>query len=943
MVAAMVVSSCGTKKKSREELSLLGKAYHNTTALYNGYFNANEIMEATYLKLDQSHKENFTELLPIFPYELANADNVKADLDRAIEKVSVVATIHKPSKWRDDCYVLLCEAQYLQQDFETVEESLRFTVKEFDPVNIQNKKKKAQRGRKSSSKVSEDNEGKSKKEINRERKKKNKKRKKKKGKRMTREQKYKEAQKKKKEEEEAKQKALEEAAKEREKELKAKDEAQGEGVFGHRPVYQDAVLWLARTYIKRDKFSLADSYLRRLEENPKIYKEVRENLYPVRAMYFIEQDRWDQAEQPMERAVMYAPDRKTKGRYAYILAQIKEKKGKYSEAEQYFDQVIDLRPNFDMIFNAQLRKAINAQRSGLMSSPEFADEMDDMLRDDKYDDYRDQIYTALAEVSFGSGDKDAGIAYLKKALAQGDKNSVYKADAYLQMADFFFEKEKYVEAKLYYDSTLTAMGEDDERRAALVELANNLTDVAKQIQIIDLQDSLIALSKLPREELIKRAEELEEAAEEAANANNPVAANTPTFNAPNLGIGKSSFFAYDNLLKDKGMRDFRKNWGDRPLEDNWRRSNKLSSSFDTEEEEEEDEEARKSDDEKLLLKYFSQVPFDKKDMELALKSKEGALFELGRLYRDNLQNCESSVETLEGLLQDFPKTEKRPDALFYLYLCALDQDQPAIADRYAKILVEEYPKSLYARSIEDPEFLEKEQNRKAELDEFYAQTFDLFSNGEYDQVRQRLNEVDNLFKNKGDFVAKFALLGAMMAGQSGGKDAYINGLRDVIAKHKDTPEATRAREIMRFLQGDDKAFQGGDIDVSNSKFKMEENKLHYVCIVIFDMGNSNLNETKIDVSQYNRKFHRKDKLNLSTLDLDIDNSTPMILVRKFKTMEKAMDYYYAVKKRDKQFIKSNIQYEVFAISQRNYREVIKERSVNTYRPWFEENYLVEED
>ena len=83
LVSAMMVSSCGTKKKSREELSLLGKAYHNTTALYNGYFNANEIMEATYLQLDQSHKENFTELLPIFPYELANADNVKADLDRA--------------------------------------------------------------------------------------------------------------------------------------------------------------------------------------------------------------------------------------------------------------------------------------------------------------------------------------------------------------------------------------------------------------------------------------------------------------------------------------------------------------------------------------------------------------------------------------------------------------------------------------------------------------------------------------------------------------------------------------------------------------------------------------------------------------------------------------------------------------------------------------------
>ena len=97
----LLMLSCATKK-SKEDVSFLGKVYHNTTAKYNGYFNADEIRTAAYLQLEGSNQDNYTEVLKIFPWQGGDADKVKGELDRAIEKVSIVAASHEVSHWRDE-------------------------------------------------------------------------------------------------------------------------------------------------------------------------------------------------------------------------------------------------------------------------------------------------------------------------------------------------------------------------------------------------------------------------------------------------------------------------------------------------------------------------------------------------------------------------------------------------------------------------------------------------------------------------------------------------------------------------------------------------------------------------------------------------------------------------------------------------------------------------
>lgn len=136
-LSILLVWSCASsKKRSGKDVSALSKFYHNTTAYYNGYFNADEILDITYEQMEVSHNDDFSEILSVYNYD--QVDDVKSfapELDRAIEKVVKVANLHEPSKYVDDCYVLMGEAQYLKKDYESAEETLRFFEAEFDPNN----------------------------------------------------------------------------------------------------------------------------------------------------------------------------------------------------------------------------------------------------------------------------------------------------------------------------------------------------------------------------------------------------------------------------------------------------------------------------------------------------------------------------------------------------------------------------------------------------------------------------------------------------------------------------------------------------------------------------------------------------------------------------------------------------------------------------------------
>jgi tetratricopeptide (TPR) repeat protein len=94
-----------------------------------------------------------------------------------------------------------------------------------------------------------------------------------------------------------------------------------------------------------------------------------------------------------------------------------------------------------------------------------------------------------------------------------------RAETYLKLADIYFEEEQFVQAKAYYDSTLTVLPAEDPRRVLATEYATNLKDIARLIQTIEANDSIVRIfrmSDVERKELAKTIKKQREAAQASA-------------------------------------------------------------------------------------------------------------------------------------------------------------------------------------------------------------------------------------------------------------------------------------------------------------------------------------------------------------------------------------------------------------------------------------------
>ena len=968
LLVVFLVAACTTQKK-KGDLTKFQKFYQNTTSEYNGYFNANILYEESLLKMNEQVQDNYNKILPVYKY--AEGDNPKAvaeDLDEAIKKVSIVVSLHRQSDWVDDCYLLMGKSMFLKQDYETAQEALEYLVAEYNPQALakkqSRKRKKAEKkagrstkGKKEKKKEVEKSKKSRKKEIeqkkkNRKKEIKNKKKARSKGKKVTSAPKLSKEEKAKAAKAEADKKLAEQEAadKEAEAEAIAKAEDTKTNYFlKHRPCYQEGVLWLAKTYVKRDDYIRAEFLFEELAEAPNTFEDIKEQLAPAMADFYLQQKKYDEAINPLTQAVEFSKDKNDKARYAFILAQIHQNAGRNSEALASFEQAKKYSNNYELEFAAKLNVLKNSWATGKLSEAKVQQNLEKMLKESKNSDYQDQIYFVLADIALKAGNKSKAIEYLTESLAASSLNQAQKGESHFLLANLYYEAEEYVKAKENYDDALGALSKKDERYLEVERLAKGLTDIVKNIEIIALQDSLLKVGEMSPDEKRKLAAGIKKqqasdklAAAKAANSQSVgnKASSTPT------GIpqtGSSNFFAYNDKAKKKGYREFQKRWGGRfEADDNWRRSNRASIAINDNITDISSYEEALTDEE--VTQMLAGVPTTDAAKQKTNDMIMTALFELGTLYRDRLKNNSKSVETLEQLNTRYPDSRHELESWYFLYLAYGDLGDNGKKRAYFDKILEKYGNTIYARVLKDPDYLSKTEDKESKINDYYDETYSMFTGGKYTEVKGRVEKVNRLFGGNNSHQPRFALLDAMSSGalkEGGGKEVYVKKLKELIGKFPNTDEEKRAKEILRLL-GDKSILQSGLLDKEkmdnlNKVFRVEEDKVHYG-IVVFD-EKVDLNKVKANISDYNRKNHKLDRLRISNIYLGSDTNRPVIIVRKFKDKKLAMKYYDGVTSDLKDFISVKTGFDIFVVNQYNYRQILRNKSVENYRLFFAENYL----
>jgi tetratricopeptide (TPR) repeat protein len=124
----------GYEKTYTKKFSLPRKFIQNNISHYNFYYNANEKLKTILITAKQAQKDAYDQLLPFYSYSLEQTKSQKQELDSVIQKATGGILLHDlRTNWVDNFYLLIGKAYLLQQKFDSAEMSFNYLNYEFAP------------------------------------------------------------------------------------------------------------------------------------------------------------------------------------------------------------------------------------------------------------------------------------------------------------------------------------------------------------------------------------------------------------------------------------------------------------------------------------------------------------------------------------------------------------------------------------------------------------------------------------------------------------------------------------------------------------------------------------------------------------------------------------------------------------------------------------------
>jgi tetratricopeptide (TPR) repeat protein len=575
----------------------------------------------------------------------------------------------------------------------------------------------------------------------------------------------------------------------------------------------DALILLMRAYVMRKDYSNALGVAEHLSQQPLKKSSARE-FYLTKAYLHQQNGEYLTSVAILEETFPLLKKSTETARIHFAAAQMYDRLGQYALANKHYKSVSKNKPGYDLGFYSSM----NSLQNEVVLNP--TKNLDDvgfakMLRDRKNDDLKDKIYFTMGLLAEHRKQIPEAISYLQKsAAASKGTNMEQKAYTYLQLARINYESlEKFEVSKAYYDSALTILPQQAPEYKLVSDRKRALDDFVKHYTIVNAEDSLQKLAAMNpaaldnRIDAIIEAKETERKEAEKKERKAMLAAqntNVQSVQSPLMNAGERRWELYDPALINKGKTDFKRTWGNRPLEDDWRRSSRQmrslagnntgsADSTATIAEPVADNSLKKGTAEwdALHASLKQNVPLTEGQMGDSQKRKEDALYNLGKIYRFDLKEQKRSINTFERLLADYPKTQYKEEIYYLLYLT---YESESDKNAWKSKLLNEYPTSTYARLVgktgDNAGGLATTGNPVKEYEAAYA----LYSKGDHQKALEEIEQ--NLPAYKGHAIEdKFALLRVFLIGKVRGKDAYSQAITEFMRLYPSSIYLPRLKEM----------------------------------------------------------------------------------------------------------------------------------------------------
>jgi hypothetical protein len=726
--------------------------------------------------------------------------------------------------------------------------------------------------------------------------------------------------------------------------------------FAKDPSTYTAELWIAKIYIEQRKFADAKLILDGLNEiaqlqkkktikdyipflnkkekseGPEMNTSLQFDIHKTYADLSLKRNDFEEAINGLVLAIEKCKNGKEKARLNFILAQLYQRANQFPEAEKCFSKAMKAAAPFDISFNARLNRAM------VGGGERLAKDLKRMLRDAKNAGFKDQIFYAMAMVEINRNDQVKAKSYLTESAFFSTTNKRQKAMSYEKLGDLSFNTKDYVSAQKYYDSSARFINEDYPNGDLVKNKAIKLADLVKAIETANFEDSVQRIAKMTekdREDFLK--ETLKEMKRDQQRRKEQEAAKLLALQqnqAPTGVVNNSNKFIFNNpKLREDGYNEFRKLWGQRENEDDWRRSDKIVMNI----------AANSSEQDSSLVTNDSPLENDSLSIETLLKnipltdsayaqSEERlfeALYSAGVLYKEVLGEMDLAAAQFQAILDKQQTNMTDLSAAFQLYKLNEGTDQ---AEVFKKHILKNYPNSDAANYFRDPDFYVKQKESALKDQQKYLKLLEKYNQESFSQVLAESQLiVDNDLSNA--YRAEYMLLNALAFGQlNENKQDLVPRLTRIIEEKPKSDQATRAKEMLDIIKNGYSKSVPANFD-KKSIFIDVPNAVQYV-IVLLDTD-EDIEEARNAISDFSGKGFKLAKVKVSqkmTL-----NETNFILVQEFQTAKIASEYINAYKA-GFEYLDDFQNNKIYIINQENLKKLIETSKFDDYKVFYDDNY-----
>lgn len=764
-------------------------------------------------------------------------------------------------------------------------------------------------------------------------------------------------------------------------------------------IVAECQLWIARVYTEMGWLYEAGDILHKIEIAGGVPEKHKGFYALVKANYLVYNNEYEAAIPQLEIAIKSEKNKHQKIRMKYLLGQLYAQLGDKAKADKAFASVKGMSTPYKYTFNAQLRQI---ELDDSPAKTKALSILSGMSKKSRNKEYLDQIYTTLGDIYLEKTDTLKAVESYKKGVKESVRNGYDKAMVQIKLGDLYFFKRKFVLAQPCYSEALPQLSKSHHDYPKVALRSSVLDELVVHVKVVEEQDSLQYIAQLPEEERLRIInEKIEELKKEEAKRQREEETqrrieereerisswddiNEQLFDQSNKAPvappvitqqgAAATFYFYNEQAVNQGKIAFQQQWGNRKLEDDWRRRNKRSmgifdeiditqelDSLDTEahrikELQAQNEELNRLknavDDEYSVEYYLQQLPLTPEAIIESNVLIEDALYNMGLIYKDKLGDMDLAIDAFNTNIHRFPNTPNLEEIYYQLFLIYMRLGDNNMMATYRSKLMNEFASGKYAGPVSQPDYEWNFRHMASLQDSLYNEAYAAYQHADIATVRRNYAAMNTKYPFT-DLMPNFTLLNALTYAQERDAGNLETSLTDLVKKYPKSDITPLAGDILerlksgRILLSDgspvtgfdwSKAYQGADsLLASKGKTLQYSDTLDvpYVLMLMFKPKTIDRNELLYQVADYNFTNYV-----IQTFDLSFDTDPPyeVLQMKGFNSFAAIRSYLSKAYSKAGLIQHLDTAILVVPISTDNYINVLPRLGLEQYMAYFSEHF-----